>query len=390
MRPDLFTIPGINWSVSGYGLMVTLAFIIPTWWTTLRARRLKADPDVGLNIALISLIFGWIGGRTFYVIHYWRDQFADNPVQILNTCGGGFEVYGGLISAFGASLLYGWWRKLSIRMYGDIIMPTILLGLGIGRLGCFLYGCCWGGTCSASIPWSLRFPFASPAHQQQWHDRLVSVPAKLIFIDPAGAGAPMPRPNLKQSPDDRRKRLDKVNQRLADAEKAGDEKKIARARTLQQEVEIGVGLLQRHFERFETTPAELRAFAAGDAFRSRPVHPAQLYSAVGPMLLAWLTSAYSHRRKRHGTVMALGLMLYPIERFIEEAVRIDNPRDTFGLTVSQGISLAIFLIGLTMWLVLQKMPLRSARAVPHVPKGSETAEQSVAELAPDPPAQPAS
>ena len=64
------------------------------------------------------------------------------------------------------------------------------------------------------------------------------------------------------------------------------------------------------------------------------------------------------------SVFLLAMLLYSVQRFIEEAIRIDNPRDVFGLTASQAISVAIFVISIIGFIVLRKLPVRSPRAVP--------------------------
>src|ERR1051325_5494638 len=120
MRPELFTIPGTHIVVPGYGAAIVVAFLVGTWWMTRRASKVKADPDVVLSMALIALIFGWIGGGLFYVIHYWKSQFAANPMQMLNLTAGGFEVYGGVLLAAGVNVLYLWMRRLPIRLYADM------------------------------------------------------------------------------------------------------------------------------------------------------------------------------------------------------------------------------------------------------------------------------
>jgi len=84
-----------------------------------------------------------------------------------------------------------------------------------------------------------------------------------------------------------------------------------------------------------------------------------------------LTNSYFYRRKRHGTVMPLGFMLYAVERFVEEAIRSDNPLDTFGLTISQGVSIVVFLLALAVWFGLKLLPLH-ASAVPWVPEGKRS------------------
>ena len=44
--------------------------------------------------------------------------------------------------------------------------PGLLIGLALGRLGCFLNGCCFGSPCE--LPWAVRFPPDSPP----WLDQL--------------------------------------------------------------------------------------------------------------------------------------------------------------------------------------------------------------------------
>jgi phosphatidylglycerol---prolipoprotein diacylglyceryl transferase len=393
MHPELFKIPGTNFMVPGYGAMVIIAFLGGTWWMTRRAMKVKADPDIVLSLALLALLFGWLGGRVFYVIHYWKTQFAHQPWAVLQLSAGGFEVYGGLILAAAACVLYLWIKRVSIRLYADLTAPTLLFGMGVGRLGCYLVGCCWGATCPASLPWAVTFPAMSSAAEQHWQDRIIALPAELIIIDPAGIGVPMPKQilKLKDADVDRlRERLEQAGTAIKEAEAAGNTMKAGRARAVQ----LGIETILDHLQRFEVTPAQLAQLAAskpppdapphqagvlqrvlefGDTegqFRSAPVHPAQLYSAIGPLLLALLMNAYFFRRKRHGMVMLLAVVLYAVERFIEELVRMDNPHDTFGLTISQGVSIGFLVFAGLWYLVLRRMPLRSPWPATRVPKAA--------------------
>lgn len=366
MHPELFTIPGINYTVPSYGAMLLIAFLSGTWWMTLRARRVKIDPDIVLNIAFISLLTSTIGARAFYVIHYWKDQFADNPFRMLNLRSGGFEIYGGVILAITCCLLYGFIKRLPMRIYADAAMPSILLGMGIGRIGCFLFGCCWGSACPAGLPWAVQFPYGAPAYHRQWENRQITTPAKLTLVDVSGIAGPMPRDILKYSIPELQARVEQRAQDVAEAEQTGDSDKLESAKRMLELTQRGVTPLLAHYEAFETTPEDLRAAAARPARRTLPVHPSQLYGTVGTILLALLTNAYFYRRRRHGTVMTLGFMLYAIERFLEEAIRGDNPLDTFGMTISQGVSIVVFLLAGAVWLVLLLLPLRS-KAEPWIP-----------------------
>ncbi len=73
-----------------------------------------------------------------------------------------------------------------------------------------------------------------------------------------------------------------------------------------------------------------------------------------------LTPLFAYQRKRHGVVCGLVLVMYPIGRVLLELIRVDNSHDTMGLTVSQFVSLAMFLAGVAYLFVLYKfLPQRA-------------------------------
>ena len=79
------------------------------------------------------------------------------------------------------------------------------------------------------------------------------------------------------------------------------------------------------------------------------------------MILSGLLSAVFYQRKRHGVVIGLVFVLYPIGRILLELIRADNPHDALGLTVSQFVALAMCVAGLVYLFVLYKfLPERSA------------------------------
>jgi phosphatidylglycerol---prolipoprotein diacylglyceryl transferase len=297
-----------------------------------------------------------VGARLCYVIHYWEEQFANQPAQILNLKGGGFEIYGGVLPALFVALAYLRWKGVSIRLYLDMAAPSLLFGMGVGRIGCFLAGCCWGAVCPPQLPWAVQFPATAAATQRHWQDRLVSLPGDLLIIEGAGLAVPVPRQlaNLKPQELERlQEKIAKLPDEIAAAQAEGDEAKLKSAQTLQARLGTLMGQLEH------TPPDRMQDLLERPEFRSVPVHPTQLYAAAGPLLLALLTSAYFYRRSRHGTVMVLALSLYAVQRFIEEYVRVDNPRDTFGLTISQGVSIGLLCCMGLWYAILRRMPLRS-------------------------------
>jgi phosphatidylglycerol:prolipoprotein diacylglycerol transferase len=96
-----------------------------------------------------------------------------------------------------------------------------------------------------------------------------------------------------------------------------------------------------------------------------PVHPAQVYSAIDAGLLAWFLWAYYPFRRRDGEVIALLLTIHPISRFMLEIIRTDEPAVWgTGLSISQNISILIFVVAVGLWIYLLREPRRVAWSAP--------------------------
>src|SRR5256885_4884533 len=96
--------------------------------------------------------------------------------------------WGGLFLEFFPAIIYARWARLLLGNLLDVFAPGLALGLALGRVGCFMAGCCWGDACispnewsKASVPefsWQIRTaPFVSGS----------GFPLAVRF--PAGAGA---------------------------------------------------------------------------------------------------------------------------------------------------------------------------------------------------------
>ncbi len=140
MKNDLFSIGGFT--VHGYGLMIAAGFLSAYFVSEYRARKRGMDPDHILGIAIWGIVSGLISAKLLYYITT-IDQILENPKMLLDISNG-FVVYGGIIGGIGGGYVYCRKYKLSFLKYADLVMPTVALAQGFGRLGCFLAGCCYG------------------------------------------------------------------------------------------------------------------------------------------------------------------------------------------------------------------------------------------------------
>ena len=161
MDPIAFKIGGF--AIYWYGILVAGGFLAGLWTASRRCVLDKLEGKVISDLGVWVIIAGMLGARAMHVLTYWDDQYAGGPLwQVLDFRSGGLVFYGGFIGAALAVILY-------IRLHGkqplwkiaDAFAPSIPLGHALGRLGCLMFGCCFGTACD--LPWAIQFPEHSPA-----------------------------------------------------------------------------------------------------------------------------------------------------------------------------------------------------------------------------------
>ncbi|VTR91788.1 prolipoprotein diacylglyceryl transferase : Prolipoprotein diacylglyceryl transferase OS=Pirellula staleyi (strain ATCC 27377 / DSM 6068 / ICPB 4128) GN=Psta_2025 PE=4 SV=1: LGT: PDZ [Gemmata massiliana] len=440
MQQVLFTIPFFKGSfppdgipMYGFGAMLFVCFVAVTVWGSRRAKRTANMPPERFQDMVIWLfVSGLVGARTLYMIQY-SHHFPDQSIAGL--IGAFFKIWeGGIIfygSALGGVIGYGLFyyfvlRRLDVSGWrlADAVAPLLALGLAIGRIGCYLNGCCWGQVaCEECRPVPLgaaHFPML-PAHARQLLVREQHLQTATGFtIEPRQVGNPFEDPRAvvasveTDSAADRAgvksgDRITKVNDRpnyIVIELSGSDEKAQATADAFKAkgaEVETGPGgRLRVLFDSFEKyRDARLAVFGGAEGAITRDyfdvlvsewprgrselkltvergaeqpelrfapatigLYPTQLYETVSMVLLILLLVAYYPYRRHDGQVMVLLMVGYAIHRFINESLRIE-PTIGGGLTLSQWGSVVIFAaaVGIEAYLWLT-MPSRWSGQLP--------------------------
>jgi phosphatidylglycerol:prolipoprotein diacylglycerol transferase len=164
MYPEILKLPFLH----TYGVLVAVAFLMALWLAGRLAREAGLSADAVTNLGIYCALAA-IAGAKIMMFLIDIPYYSQHPAEIfsLSTLQAGGVFYGGLLAALAVAIWYMRKTRLPGWKTADVFAPAIALGHGIGRIGCFTAGCCWGVECQR--PWAVTF--TSPvAHE------LVGVP----------------------------------------------------------------------------------------------------------------------------------------------------------------------------------------------------------------------
>lgn len=273
--------------IFGYGFMMLIGLIAASLFAERRAKHEGLSADVIWDLVVWLIVPGIIGARLFYLIQYPDRVFGGIPVAqwpfaAINLSQGGIVLYGALLGGAAGYFSFCYIKRIRPLGLADIVVPSVFIGIGFGRIGCLLFGCCYGRP--TDLPWGIVFPKNSAAFQSMVDKELIEATAVC-------------------------------------------------------------------------TPA---------------LHPTQIYSSIDGFMIAAITAWYFWHRRRNGEVLAVALFIYPVTRFCIELLRGDEVGQ-FGtrLTISQWISICLFLINLLYMFYLSRRP--AVREPVVLPNGIGTA-----------------
>jgi phosphatidylglycerol---prolipoprotein diacylglyceryl transferase len=209
VHPDLFRLFGV--AFPAYFVLLVSGFLFATAVAALWARRIGASADVMVDLGIAMLLAGVAGARLLHVFadgYFWdyvhlctdpsRVDWPLDRADCLSAAydgawdaargvchpktadcfawakfwAGGLTYYGGLAGASAAAWLILRRDRFPFWKAADMAGFAIPLGLGFGRMGCLLAGCCFGTTCD--LPWAVSFPSRSAASEEQFKDHLLT------------------------------------------------------------------------------------------------------------------------------------------------------------------------------------------------------------------------
>ncbi len=156
-----------------YGFMIAVGFLVATHLGSRYAEKRGYNPKVFSDMAFGVLIVGFLGTRIAHILMFPSQYSTSDPLGYIAVWRRGGLVFQGAVPP---ALLFVIWnlRRHRIPFWPacDVMFPYVPLAHAFGRIGCFLYGCCYGLPTTVAwaiparrVPWDVeKRPTGSPAY----------------------------------------------------------------------------------------------------------------------------------------------------------------------------------------------------------------------------------
>ncbi len=177
MYPILFQFG--SFTISSFGVMMVIAFLLGNYLLRIDVVAEGYDAIIADDIIFRAGIGGILGAKFYYLIeNIPTGQAANNINGLINIIAGiftlngeriafgiqnfgaGLVFLGGLVGGMAAVSWYIYRKNLNWFKIADLAAPFLVLGHGIGRIGCFLVGDDYG--IPTNLPWAIAFPNGLP------------------------------------------------------------------------------------------------------------------------------------------------------------------------------------------------------------------------------------
>lgn len=154
MHPILFHLGSIP--IYTYGVLVAAGFLIALFYGRWQAVRVGLNPDLIWNYGIYGILVALLCSKLWLVVSDWQ-AYAANPSQIFSvaTLQSAGTFYGGVVGGIVWTIVYTRITKMPLLAVLDVAAAPVALGHAIGRIGCFVAGCCYGKP--TSLPWGVTF-----------------------------------------------------------------------------------------------------------------------------------------------------------------------------------------------------------------------------------------
>jgi phosphatidylglycerol:prolipoprotein diacylglycerol transferase len=177
MYPVLFRIG--SFEVRSFGAVMAVAVALALWMAMRRATRWGLAPSVIPDLAFWTVLSGVIGSRVAFIAQEWA-YYSQHPEHIWTFKFEGLTSFGGLVAGLLAMAIWARVRRIPMLAILDIASVPFLIAHAVGRFGCLLNGCCYGGPTNSIL--GVHFHGMTEArHPAQLYDSLMCLVAAWLI-----------------------------------------------------------------------------------------------------------------------------------------------------------------------------------------------------------------
>ena len=378
--PNL-AVPGLGIPIQGYGTLLVVAIFAAFFLVRHLAKRQGIPNEQIYGLCVWTVIVGIICARLFYVVQYWEEMLSfdsrsgelllrESALNIVNFAQGGLVVFGSILGGILAALVFMLWNKMPVLRTFDSMAPAAALGMAVGRIGCLLNGCCFGGVTDA--PWKVYFPPGSPAHVHQIAHGDVFLYGLKFEETTIGGRQVLAIAEVQPNSEAETFGLTPY-MLLRNVWLLEDGVLVPYIIQSRRDAARLLSSLQRtmpdepvQFDFFTPSAPLASYYLTPGTLEVLPVHPTQIYSSILALLLCGtllLLGRLQFYQRRAGLVLASFMVLYSVGRFCIEFIRTDEgAMFGTGLTISQNVSIVFCLVGIALFVYLCKNESRVCSA----------------------------
>ncbi len=178
-----------SFSLPTYGVLVAVAFLVALAMASRFAKQRGINGEKVVNLGVYCALMGMLGAKVLMIA--LDPEFRTHPGEIfsLATLQSAGIFFGGFVLAIVFAIFYMRAQGLPVLATSDLFAPGLAIGHGIGRLGCFAAGCCWGKP--TKLPWAVTFrnpnattgvPLGIPLHPTQLYEAFAEGIICLILV----------------------------------------------------------------------------------------------------------------------------------------------------------------------------------------------------------------
>ena len=377
--------------IYGFGMMLFLAFVVCNWVGGRWAVSMGVPKETIQDLAIWVIVGGLIGARLTSFLSTSRSAGSlwEFLVQFVSIWDGGIVLYGavigGLVSYVVAYFLVFRKQGVSTLKLADILAPCLAIGLCLGRIGCFLNGCCYGQIACANSPAiGVSFPLSAPPRYDLVNKGYQTAAGFTlaeekkgdvgVTVDRVEPGSPAAEVKDANGNNVGLKAGDEIlgvdGYALSDhspylvppgAERSGDGPRLNPPPFKGLDPAGNLGQYLGNFGPWPRGKNDLTLLVRTGAAAPRTITyhpwtlrllPTQLYETISMFLLFWVLTFYYPFRRHDGEIMALLMIGYSVHRYVNELLRADERPVGF----ESWTSVILFVAGVALWVWLARRP----------------------------------